>query len=49
MRPFDLNMEEVLEDWEAALASSGATDATREFESELTGYLGRTACKGIKC
>jgi len=34
---------------EAAHASSGATDATREFESELTEYLGRTACKGIKC
>ncbi len=34
---------------EAAHASSGATDATREFEGELTGYLGRTACKGIKC
>ena len=32
---------------EAAHASSGATDATREFESELTEYLGRTACKGI--
>ena len=34
---------------EAAHASSGATDATREFESELTEYLGRTACKGINC
>jgi len=28
---------------EAAHASSGATDATRAFESELTKYLGRTA------
>ena len=34
---------------EAAHASSGATDATREFESELTEYLGRAACKGINC
>tara|TARA_B100001778_G_C18574469_1_gene624219 strand:- start:709 stop:1767 length:1059 start_codon:yes stop_codon:yes gene_type:complete len=28
---------------EAAHASSGATDATRDFENELTNYLGRTA------
>ena len=28
---------------EAAHASSGATDATRDFENELTKYLGRTA------
>jgi len=28
---------------EAAHASSGATDATREFESELTNYLGSCA------
>ena len=28
---------------EAAHASSGATDATRDFENELTEYLGSTA------
>ena len=28
---------------EAAHASSGATDATRAFETELTQYLGQTA------
>lgn len=28
---------------EAAHASSGATDATREFETQLTQYLGHTA------
>ena len=33
---------------EAAHASSGATDATREFENELTNYLGRTAEAAIE-
>jgi hypothetical protein len=32
---------------EAAHASSGASDATRAFESELTGYLGSTAKAAI--
>ena len=57
MRPFDLNMEEVLEDWEVFHAVreiiSNALDEqlmtkTADIESELTEYLGRTACKGIK-
>ena len=33
---------------EAAHASSGATDATRDFENELTDYLGKTACQAMK-
>ena len=33
---------------EAAHASSGATDATREFESELTQYLGECADEAIE-
>jgi len=33
---------------EAAHASSGATDATRDFENELTRYLGRIAKKAIQ-
>lgn len=32
---------------EAAHASSGATDATREFENRLTDYLGKTACQAL--
>ena len=51
---FDLNIEDVLENWEpyhaiheAAHASSGATDATRRFESKLTQYLGSCADEAI--
>ena len=33
---------------EAAHASSGATDATRDFENELTDYLGKTASQAMK-